>query len=122
MPWLLLDVAWLVLFAALGRQSHGEGQSLAGVAGVAWPFLAGYAVGAVAVRLDRAPRSLARLLPVWGLTVAIAMAIRTIQLGRAPEIDFVIVAAVFAGLGMAAWRVVALVIRRRRAQPADGAA
>ena len=83
MPWLLLDVAWLVLFAALGRQSHGEGQSLAGVAGVAWPFLAGYAVGAVAVRLDRAPRSLARLLPVWGLTVAIAMAIRTIQLGRA---------------------------------------
>jgi hypothetical protein len=115
MPWLLLDVAWLIAFAAIGRQSHAEGESLAGVAAVAWPFLVGYAVGAFALRLPRAPRSLGRLLPVWALMLVIAMALRTIEKGRAPEIDFVIVAAVFSGLGMAAWRLVALVVGRRRA-------
>ena len=115
MPWLLLDVAWLVAFAALGRQSHGEGESLAGIAAVAWPFLVGYLVGAFALRLGRTPRSIGRAIPVWAVTIAIAMAIRTVQKGRAPELDFVLVAAGFAGVGMIAWRVVALLVCRRRA-------
>ena len=114
MPWLLLDVAWLVLFAALGRQNHGEGETLGGIAAVAWPFLIGYAVGAFALHLSRTPRSIARLIPVWAITIGVAMAIRTVQKGRAPELDFVIVAAVFAGLGMVAWRVVALLVCRLR--------
>ena len=118
MPWLLLDVAWLVAFAALGRQSHGEGESLAGILGVAWPFLVGYAVGAFALRLGRTPRSLGRIVPVWAVMLVIAMALRTIQKGRAPELDFVIVAAVFSGLGLIAWRVVALVVCRLRRTPA----
>ena len=114
MPWLLLDVAWLVAFALLGRRSHGEGEALVGILGVAWPFVVGYAIGAFALRLGRTPRSLGRLIPVWAVMLVIAMAIRTIQKGRAPEVDFVIVAAVFSGLGMVAWRVVALVVCRRR--------
>ena len=115
MPWLLLDVAWLVVFAAIGRQSHGEGDTIAGVAAVAWPFLAGYAVGAIALRLPRTPRSLVRVVPVWAITLAVAMALRTVEKGRAPELDFVIVAAAFTLLGMAGWRVVALLVCRRRA-------
>ena len=114
MPWLLLDVAWLVLFAALGRNNHGETETLGGIASVAWPFLVGYVVGAFALRLSRTPRSIGRLIPVWAITIGIAMAIRTVQKGRAPELDFVIVATVFAGLGMIAWRVIALVVCRAR--------
>jgi hypothetical protein len=116
MPWLLLDVAWLIAFAVLGRQNHGESESLAGIAAVAWPFLVGYLIGAFALRLSRTPRSIGRLIPVWAITIGIAMAIRTVQKGRAPELDFVIVATVFAGLGMVAWRVVALVVCRWRAR------
>ncbi len=116
MPWLLLDVAWIILFAIVGRQSHGEGSPLVGVLGVAWPFLVGYVVGAFALRLSRTPRSLTRIIPVWLLTIVIGMAIRTIQKGRAPETAFIIVATIALAVGLVGWRVVAAgVCRRRRA-------
>ncbi|MGI9116121.1 MAG: DUF3054 domain-containing protein [Gaiellales bacterium] len=116
MPWLLLDVAWIVLFAVIGRRNHGEGEALAGVLAVAWPFLAGYVVGAFALRLAAAPRALGRLIPVWLITVVIGMAIRTVQKGRAPEVDFIIVATIALGVGLIGWRLIAaLICRRRRA-------
>ena len=122
MPWLLLDVAWIVLFAVIGRQSHGEGSPLVGVIGVAWPFLAGYVVGAFAVRLSRTPRSLTRIIPVWLLTIVIGMAIRTIQKGRAPETAFIIVATIALAVGFIGWRVIAAAIGRRRRSDVDAEA
>lgn len=119
MPWLLLDVAWIVLFAIIGRQSHGEGNALLGVIGVAWPFLVGYLVGAFAVRLPRTPRSLARIIPVWLLTIIIGMAIRTIQKGRAPESAFIIVATIALAVGFIGWRVIVAAIGQRRRTDAD---
>jgi hypothetical protein len=119
MPWLLLDVAWIVLFAIIGRQSHGEGSPLLGVIGVAWPFLVGYIVGAFALRLARAPRSITRIIPVWLVTIVIGMAIRTIQKGRAPDSAFIIVATIALAVGFVGWRlVVAAICRRRRATAA----
>jgi len=120
MPWLLLDVAWIVVFAIIGRQSHGEGNALLGIIGVAWPFLVGYVVGAFALRLARAPRSLTRIIPVWLLTIVIGMAIRTIQKGRAPESAFIIVATIALAVGFVGWRlIVAGVYRRRAARAGD---
>ena len=119
MPWLLLDVAWIILFAIIGRQNHGEGSALSGVIGVAWPFLVGYAVGAFALRLQRTPLSIARIVPVWLLTLVIGMAIRTIQKGRAPEAAFVIVATIALAVGLIGWRVIASVIRSRRGPASD---
>lgn len=122
MPWLLLDVAWIVLFAIIGRQSHGEGSPLLGVIGVAWPFLVGYIVGAFALRLARTPRSVTRIIPVWLLTIVIGMAIRTIQKGRAPESAFIIVATIALAVGFIGWRVVVLLVCRWRAGRAGDAA
>jgi hypothetical protein len=121
MPWLLLDVAWIVLFAIIGRQSHNEGTALAGIVGVAWPFLIGYVVGAFALRLQRAPRSLVRIIPVWLLTIVIGMAIRTIQKGRAPDMAFIIVATIALAVGFIGWRLIVAGICRRRAARADDA-
>ncbi|MGI9186440.1 MAG: DUF3054 domain-containing protein [Gaiellales bacterium] len=121
MPWLLLDVAWIVLFAIIGRQSHGEGSPLLGVIGVAWPFLVGYIVGAFALRLQRAPRSVTRIIPVWLLTLVIGMAIRTIQKGRAPESAFIIVATIALAVGFIGWRVIAAAVCRWRAGRAGDA-
>lgn len=120
MGWLLLDVAWLVVFAAIGRASHDEGVTAVGVAAVAWPFVAGYAVGVLVTGLRRTPRSLGRALPTWLIAVAVAMAIRTVLEGALPPISFIVVALAFSGAGLLGWRVVALLIGRRRTPAAAG--
>jgi len=121
MPWLALDVAWIVLFAVVGRDSHGEAGGPLAVAGTAWPFLAGYVVGAVVARLPRAPLSIGRGAIAWLAAVAIGMAIRTVLEGRLPATAFVIVATAALGLGLVGWRTIALVARRRRDDAADAA-
>lgn len=116
MGWLLVDVAWIVLFALLGRESHEGDTAALAVLGVAWPFLAGYAATALVVGLRRRPRALGRGAVVWLGSVAGGMAIRTVLEGRLPETAFIVVALVFLGAGLVGWRLVAaLVCRRRRA-------
>ncbi len=90
-----------------------------GIAEVAWPFVAGYVITAIVVRLRRAPRSLSRGLIVWLGTVFLAMAIRTVLNGTLPPLSFIIVAVTFTGVGLIGWRVVALVVCRRRARAAE---
>ena len=41
----VLDVGCVLVFVIIGRASHTKGESLAGVASTAWPFLAGLAGG-----------------------------------------------------------------------------
>ena len=51
---LAADVVLVLLFATIGRASHREGLSVAGVLEVAWPFLAALAVGWLAAVRVRA--------------------------------------------------------------------
>ncbi len=115
MPWLLLDVVWIVLFAILGLQDHAGDSPPLAVLSVAWPFFVGYLISLIVLRLGRAPRSLARGTLVWLGTLVIGIAIRTVLKGYLPEPVFIIIAALFLGLGFVGWRVVALIICRRRA-------
>ena len=39
-----LDVGCVLVFVIIGRASHTQGESLAGIASTAWPFLAGLGV------------------------------------------------------------------------------
>lgn len=118
MAWLLLDVAWIVLFALLGRESHEGDTAALAVLGVAWPFLAGYAASALIVGLRGRPRAIGRGTAVWLGTVAGGMAIRTVLEGRLPETAFIVVALLFTGAGLVGWRVVAALVRRRRSAAA----
>jgi hypothetical protein len=106
----LLDAAWLLVFVVLGRTSHTEGLTLAGVARTAWPFLAGLAVG---WGVGRAWRSPAALVPtgvvVWPVCVAVAMGLRLAS-GQGVVIAFVLVALAFVGLGLLGWRALALLL------------
>jgi hypothetical protein len=123
MGWLLVDVAWIALFALLGRESHEGDTAAPAVLGVAWPFLAGYAGTALVVRLRRRPCSLGRGAVVWLGTVTGGMAIRTVLEGRLPETAFIVVALAFLGAGLIGWRLVAWLVGRRRraaAQPDEG--
>lgn len=103
----VLDCCCVLVFVVIGRASHTKGESLAGIASTAWPFLAGLAGGWLAARTWRRPL---RLWPggvgAWLGTVAAGMALRVIA-GQGTAFSFVVVALVFLGLFLLGWRVVA---------------
>lgn len=109
---LLLDVAAVGVFVAIGRRSHAEGETLVGLAGTAWPFLVGTAAGWA---LSRAGRRPAELVPtgvtVWGSAVVVGLLLRRLTGGGTP-LPFVVVATISLGVLLLGWRALA----RRPAQ------
>ncbi len=59
----LADVVGVLVFCTIGRRSHAEGLTVAGVAETAWPFLAGTAVGWLLIRGWRRPAAV--FPPAW---------------------------------------------------------
>jgi len=113
----LADVACVLVFVVIGRASHHDGGSLAGVASTAWPFLAGLAAGEAATRAWRRP---AVVVPtgvgVWLATVALGQALRAVS-GQGTDLVFVGVSAAFLGLFLLGWRVVAGRVATRPVAP-----
>jgi Protein of unknown function (DUF3054) len=108
-----LDVGCVLLFVIIGRASHTKGESLAGVASTAWPFLAGLAGGWLATAGPaglagrRAWRQPFRLWPAgvgaWLGAVVLGMAFRVVS-GQGTAPAFVGVALAFLGLFLLGWR------------------
>ena len=106
------DVTAVVLFAALGRGSHDEGLTLAGVAETAWPFLAGLGVGWVVSRGWRRPASLAPTgVTVWVCTVGVGMLLRRAT-SSGTAVSFVVVAGLVTGGLLVGWRAALRACRR----------
>jgi Protein of unknown function (DUF3054) len=113
----LLDVCCVLAFVAIGRASHHDGESLAGLAGTSWPFLAGLALGLLAVRAWRRPGAIVPAgVGAWLGAVAAGMVLRVVA-GQGTAGAFIAVALAFLGLFLLGWRAVAalVVIRRGRA-------
>jgi hypothetical protein len=108
-----VDAAMLLLFAAIGRRSHDEDGGVAGVLLVAAPFLAGWAVGAVVMRLPRYPLCVRRALPAWTIAVPLGFALRAAT-GRGLSLGFLIVTVLFTAATLLGWRLAAAAVRRRR--------
>jgi hypothetical protein len=103
----LADVLVVLAFVVIGRASHHDGESLAGVASTAWPFLAGLAAGELASRAWRRPFAVIPTgIGVWLATVAGGQVLRIIS-GQGTEFAFVVVSAAFLGLFLLGWRVAA---------------
>src|SRR5437870_13227213 len=87
----VLDCCCVLVFVVIGRASHTKGESLAGVASTAWPFLAGLAGGWLAtagLTGQRVWRQPFRLWPAgvgaWLGAVGLGMAFRGVaEIGRA---------------------------------------
>ena len=110
------DIVCVVVFCAIGRRSHAEGLTLAGIAETAWPFLSGTLLGWVISRGWRAPTSIAPTgVIVWLATVIVGMLLRKAS-SQGVATSFIIVASVVTALLLLGWRGVAAVLRRRRTQ------
>ena len=97
----------MLAFVIIGRASHAKGESLAGIASTAWPFLAGLACGWVAARGWRRSAALAPAgVGAWLGTVAVGMVLRVVS-GQGTAVAFVLVALAFLGLFLLGWRLLA---------------
>ncbi len=98
------DVLCVLLFCVIGRRSHAEGVTLAGVTQTAWPFLAGTAVGWLIARGWRRPTALAPTgVVVWVATVGVGMLMRMVS-GQGVAVSFLVVASAVTALLLLGWR------------------
>lgn len=98
------DIACVLIFCAIGRRSHAEGITVAGVAETAWPFLTGTAVGWLLVRGWRRPTALTPTgLVVWVSTVVVGMLLRKAS-SQGVAISFIVVASLVTAALLLGWR------------------
>lgn len=103
----VLDLCCVMAFVLIGRAGHSEGETIAGIATTAWPFLSGLLIGWVATRGWRRPAALVGTgVGVWLVTVAVGMVLRVVS-GQGTAVTFILVALAFLGLVMLGWRAVA---------------
>ena len=98
------DVVCVVIFCAIGRRSHAEGITVAGVAHTSWPFLTGTVAGWALSRGWRRPTALNPTgLVVWISTVVIGMLLRKAS-AQGVAVSFVIVASTVTAVFLLGWR------------------
>jgi hypothetical protein len=113
-PALAADTLCVLVFCAVGRGSHDERVTIAGLAQTAWPFLVGAAVGWLASRGWRRPLAIVPTgVVVWLCTVAVGMVLRKATSGGV-AVTFVVVASLVTAALLLGWRAVAALLTRRR--------
>jgi peptidoglycan/LPS O-acetylase OafA/YrhL len=113
----LADVIGVLLFCTIGRRSHAEGLTVAGVAETAWPFLAGTVVGWLLIRGWRRPTSIIPTgVVVWLCTVAVGMLLRKAT-SAGVVFSFVVVASAATAVLLLGWRMLFAGLRRRAISP-----
>jgi hypothetical protein len=109
---ILTDIACVIVFATVGRRSHAEGLSLAGIAATAWPFLVGTLVGWLISRGWQRP---AAVFPtgvvVWVSTVALGMLLRYLTSAGVAS-SFIVVASISTAVLLLGWRVAVALMTR----------
>jgi len=101
---ILIDACCVLVFVVIGRASHVKGESLAGIASTAWPFLCGLAAGWIAARAWRRPLAIRPAgIVIWLCTVALGMILRVVS-GQGTAAAFIVVALAFLGLFLLGWR------------------
>ena len=119
LPVALLDLALIVVFAAIGRRSHDEGSALGGTLVVAAPFLIGYVIAATIGRLDRDPRGVRRGVVVAVGAVVIGLGLRGTLFDRGLAPAFVVVALITITALLVGWRLIATRIAPRGTRDAS---
>jgi hypothetical protein len=106
------DLVAVLVFAAVGRSSHAEGLTAAGVLETAAPFLLGLGVGWLAGRVWRSPVGATLGLWAWAGTAVVGLVVRAVVIHRLP-VSFVLVASVSLAVFLLGWRLVARLVTHR---------
>ena len=110
----LADIASIVVFVAIGRNNHKEGETVDGVMTVAAPFLIGLAVGWIVARAWRRPMAVDTAFIIWPVTVAVGMVLRNLVFDRGTALPFIIVATIVTGVFLVGWRLIVARVSRGR--------
>jgi hypothetical protein len=109
---LFADVVCVIVFCTIGRRSHAEGLTVAGIAQTAWPFLAGTGVGWLLIGGWRRPFTVIPVgMVVWVCTVVVGMVLRKVT-SAGVSASFVVVASVSTAVLLLGWRAAAALFRR----------
>jgi Protein of unknown function (DUF3054) len=106
----VLDACCVLLFVVIGRHTHHDGDSLAGIWHTAWPFLAGLLIGLLAARAWRRPAAIVPTgIAAW-LGAALAGMLIRVLAGQGTAAAFIGVTLAFLALFVVGWRVAARLI------------
>ncbi|HEY6422502.1 MAG TPA: DUF3054 domain-containing protein [Pseudonocardiaceae bacterium] len=103
------DVLAVLVFAAVGRRTHGEEGAVVGLLATAGPFLVGLALAWALARAWRAPLALRTAALVWPVTVVAGLVVRAGVIGRLP-LSFALVVALSLGVLLLGWRAAAAAV------------
>ncbi len=117
--WLALDVAAVISFVALGRDTHDEGLDAIGILETAAPFLIGLVIGWMLSAAARSPLALRTGVVVAAVTLGAGMALRRFAFDRGTAPSFVVVAAVFLFATIIGWRLVGRRITEKATVPLE---
>jgi hypothetical protein len=114
------DLVLVLVFAVIGRASHGEVLSLGGVLQTAWPFLLACLIGSVLACVVLRLGWLREGLLVWAITVVVGMLLRGVT-GGGLAMGFLIVATIVLAVFLIGWRMIAwrVTVARPDSDPSD---
>lgn len=101
------DAASIVIFVAIGRKNHDEGEAASGIFRVAAPFLLALLAGWVIARAWKEPLSQKSGVLISLTTIVLGMVLRKIVFDDGTATAFIIVATVFLGTLFNGWRLLA---------------
>jgi hypothetical protein len=101
----------VVVFAAIGRSSHAEADSIVGLVGTAAPFLVGLGASWASRRVRADPPGLGAGVVVLLGTVVIGLALRAAFLQRLP-LSFAIVTTLSLAVLLLGWRGLSMLVAR----------
>jgi peptidoglycan/LPS O-acetylase OafA/YrhL len=110
---LWLDVVVVFAFVVMGRRTHDEAETMAGVLRTAAPFMLALAAGWTVLGAWRRPAAMSVGAGVLAVTVVVGMLLRHVLFDEGTAATFVVVATAFLALGFLGWRLVAKRIAAR---------
>lgn len=117
---IFLDLALVVLFAVIGRASHGEALDFDGLIRTGAPFFAATLIMVILMTLRRVDlQTLRSGIYIWGFTLGLGMIFRVL-IGDGTQLAFILVAGAFLALFLIGWRILWFVYQKRREQAAGG--
>lgn len=100
------DVVAIIVFVAIGRRNHHEGEAVDGIVTVAAPFLIALVVGWIVARAWIRPMQVESAFVIWPVTVALGMVLRNLVFDRGTALPFIVVATIVTGVFLVGWRMV----------------